>query len=45
MLPDANEFLSELSFKAGLNGDGWKNCDWFVYSSIAFSEDWEKIKI
>jgi uncharacterized protein len=44
MIPDVNEFLSELSFKAGLNGDGWNGCDWYVYSSIAFSEDWEKIK-
>jgi AmmeMemoRadiSam system protein A len=44
MLPDANVFLSELSLKAGLPEDGWKNCDWYVYSSIAFSEDWEKIK-
>jgi len=43
MLPDVNEFLSELSFKAGLNGDGWKGCDWYVYTSIAFSEDWVEI--
>jgi hypothetical protein len=44
MLPDIDSFLSELSLKAGLPKDGWKQCDWYVYSSIAFSEDWKKIE-
>jgi AmmeMemoRadiSam system protein A len=44
MLPDVNEFLTELSHKAGLDPDGWKNCDWYIYRTIAFSKDWAKIK-
>ncbi|MCX6773434.1 MAG: AmmeMemoRadiSam system protein A, partial [Candidatus Micrarchaeota archaeon] len=44
MLPDVNEFLSELSFKAGLPKEGWRQCEWYVYSSVAFSEDWKNIK-
>jgi AmmeMemoRadiSam system protein A len=44
MLPGVNEFLTELSHKAGLGADGWKNCDWYTYKTIAFSRDWAKIR-
>ena len=45
MLPDINTFLSELSLKAGLSADGWKQCEWYVYNTIAFSKAWDKIKV
>jgi AmmeMemoRadiSam system protein A len=43
-LPSVNEFLTELSYKAGLGAEGWKSCERYTYRTIAFSKDWAKIK-
>ena len=43
-LPNVNEFLAELSRKAGLSADGWRHCDWYTYRTVAFSKNWEKIE-
>ena len=39
-LPDKNDFLSELSERAGIGRDGWKdkNTEFFVYEAFEFSE-------
>ena len=44
MLPNVNEFLTELSYKAGLGSEGWRHCDCYTYRTVAFSNDWEKIE-
>lgn len=34
---DAEQFLTELSLKAGLNADAWKDCEIFTYQAEVFS--------